>query len=62
MSVRRRCAVCRMSGLPSESVGQMQKGVEGTGAMGQAAAQPLCDPKVSTGEHDLLAGKILVSC
>lgn len=51
-----------MSGLPSESVGQMQKGVEGTGAMGQAAAQPLCDPKVSTGEHDLLAGKILVSC
>ena len=60
--MRRRCAVCRMSGLPSESVGGVQKGVEGTGAMGQAADQPLGDPKLSTGEHDLLAGKILVIC
>ena len=30
--------------------------------MGQAADQPLGGPKLSTGEHDLLAGKILLSC
>jgi hypothetical protein len=49
-----------MSGLPSESVGQ--EGSEGTGGMVQADDQPLGDPKLSTGEHDLLAGNILPSC
>ena len=62
VSARTRCAACRMSGLPSESVGQVQKGSEDTGAMGQAADQSLGDPKLSTGEHDLLAGNIMLSC
>jgi hypothetical protein len=56
-----RCAACRMSGLPSESVGQVQRVSDGVSPLGRAADQSLGDTKLSGGEHDLLAGRDLLS-